>query len=51
MAKPHETQDHTTLQEQPLVEELLAALHESDEKARIESRFYEIIACSSHIDS
>jgi hypothetical protein len=42
MAKPHDTQDHTTLQEQPLVEELLAELH--DEKARLESRFYEIIA-------
>jgi hypothetical protein len=51
MAKPHDTQDHTTLQEQPLVEELLAELHEIDEKARLESRLYEIIAWSSHIDS
>ena len=44
MAKLHDTQDHTTLQEQPLVKELLAALHEIDEKARAEIGFYEIIA-------
>jgi hypothetical protein len=50
MAKPHETQDHTTVQEQPLVKELLLELHEIDAKARVEIRFYEIIARGSHID-
>jgi len=44
MAKPHDTQDHTTWQEQPLVKELLLELRESDEKARVVIRFYEIIA-------
>jgi len=43
MAKPHDTQDHTTLQEQPLVEELLAELHEIDEKARVALRFHEVM--------
>ena len=44
MAKPHDTQDHTTLQEQPLVKELLAELQEIDAKTRVEIQFYEIIA-------
>ena len=51
MAKPHDTPDHQTWQEHPLVEELLAELQEIDAKARVEIRFYEIIARSSHIDS
>ena len=51
MAKPHATQDHTTWQEQSLVKELLAELHEIDAKARVEFRFYEILACVSHIES
>ena len=51
MAKPHETQDRTTWQGQPLVMELLAELHEIDAKARVELRFYEILACVSHIES
>ena len=51
MAKPHETQDHTTWHEQPLVKELLAELHEIDAKARVELRFYEILAHVSHIES
>jgi hypothetical protein len=50
MAKPHDTQDHKTYQEQPMVRELLAELQAIDEKARIEIRFYEIIAQSSHIE-
>ena len=50
MAKPHETRDHTTWQEHPMVTELLAELHEIDEKERVEIRFYEIIAWASHID-
>ena len=44
MAKPHDTQDHQTWQEHPMVEELLAELQEIDDKMRIELRFYEIIA-------
>ena len=44
MAKPHDTLDHQPWQEHPMVEELLAELHEMDEKARMEIRFYEIIA-------
>ncbi len=44
MAKPHDTQDHTTLQERPLVKELLAELQEIDAKTRVEIQFYEIIA-------
>ena len=44
MAKLHDTQDHTTLQEQPLVKELLAELQEIDAKTRVEIQFYEIIA-------
>jgi hypothetical protein len=44
MATPHETQDHQTWQEPPLVEELLAELQEIDDKLSIELRFYETIA-------
>ena len=44
MAKPHDTQDLPTGQEHLMVKELLAELHEMDEKARMEIRFYEIIA-------
>jgi hypothetical protein len=44
MAKPHDTQDLKMVQEHPMVEELLAELQEIDEKARLESRFHEIIA-------
>jgi hypothetical protein len=51
MAKPHDTPDHPTGQEHPMVTELLAELHEIDAKARVELRFYEILACVSHIES
>jgi len=51
MAKPHETHDHTTWQEQPLVKGLWAELHEIDAKARVERHFYEILAHVSHIES
>ena len=51
MAKPHDTLDHQPWQEQPMVKELLAELHEMDEKARMEIRFYEIIAGLSHIET
>jgi hypothetical protein len=51
MAKPHDTQDLPTGQEQPMVKELLAELHGMDEKARMEIRFYEIIAGLSHIET
>jgi len=44
MAKPHNTQDHQTWQEHPMVKALLAELQEIDETARVEIRFYEIIA-------
>jgi hypothetical protein len=44
MAKPHDTRDPKTFQEHPMVKELLAELHEIDAKARVELRFYEIIA-------
>ena len=44
MAKPHDTQDLPTGQEHPMVKELLAELQEIDDKARVEIRFYEIIA-------
>jgi hypothetical protein len=51
MANPHAPQDHQTWQEHPLVEELLAELQKIDEKARVEIRFYETIALSSHIET
>jgi hypothetical protein len=50
MAKPHDTQDHKPHQEQPMVRELLAELQAIDEKARVEIRFYEIMAQPSHIE-
>ena len=48
MAKPHETRDHKTLREHPIVAALLAELHEIEEKARVELRFYEVLTCASH---
>jgi hypothetical protein len=50
MAKPPGIQDHKPYQEQPVVRELLAELQAIDEKARVEIRFYEIIAHPSHIE-
>lgn len=50
MAKPHHTRDHKPCQEHPMVTELLAELQEIDEKARVEIRFYEIMALASHIE-
>jgi len=44
MAKPHDTHNHEVFQEHPMITELLAELQEIDEKARVEIRFYEIIA-------
>jgi hypothetical protein len=44
MAKPHETHNHEVFQEDPMVTELLAELQAMDEKARVEARFYELIA-------
>jgi hypothetical protein len=44
MAKPHDTQDHKTFQEHPMVKELLAELQAIDEKERVEALFYELIA-------
>jgi hypothetical protein len=50
MAKPHDTQNHEVFQEDPMVTELLAELQAMDEKARVEARFYELIAWISRID-
>jgi hypothetical protein len=50
MAKSHETRDHKTWQEHPMVAELLAELHEIEAKARVQLRFYEILTCASHND-
>jgi hypothetical protein len=44
MAKPHDTPNHEVFQEHPMVTELLAELQTIDEKARVEVRFYELIA-------
>jgi hypothetical protein len=44
MAKPHDTQNHEVFQEDSMVTELLAELRAMDEKARVEARFYELIA-------
>jgi hypothetical protein len=44
MAKPHDTKNHEAFQEHPMVTELLAELQTMDEKARVEVRFYELIA-------
>ena len=43
MAKPHDTRDHETFQEHPMLEERLAELLEIDDKTRVEIRFSEII--------
>jgi hypothetical protein len=43
MAKPHDTRTQEAFQEHPMVTELLAELQELDEKARVETRFYEVI--------
>jgi hypothetical protein len=50
MAKPYEGLDHEVSHEHPMVKELLAELQEIDEKARVEMRFYELIAYASHIE-
>ena len=44
MAKPHARRDQPTVQEPPMVQELLTELQRIDEKARVEARFYEIMA-------
>jgi hypothetical protein len=44
MAQPYDTHDHQTSQAQPMVEELRAALRESDDKRRIARRCDTIIA-------
>ena len=38
MAQPHDTHDHQTWQEQPMVEELRAALRESNDTMKIARR-------------
>ena len=48
MAKPHDTHDQHTLQEQQMVKELLAELQTMDDKARIEACFCELVDCVSH---
>ena len=50
MAKPYESLDHEVSHEHLMVKKLLAELQEIDEKARVESRFYELTACTSHIE-
>ena len=44
MAQPYATHNHEVFQEHPMVTELLAELQAIDEKERVESRFYELIA-------
>ena len=48
MAKPHESLDQEALHEHPMVKELWAELQAMDEKARLETRFYELMDCVSH---
>ena len=50
MAKPYASLNREVAHEHPMVKELLAELQEIDEKARVEIRFYELIAHASHID-
>jgi hypothetical protein len=50
MAKPYASLHREVAHEHPMVKELLAELQEIDEKARVEIRFYELIAHVSHID-
>jgi hypothetical protein len=44
MAKPHDTRDQDVFPEHQMVKELLAELQAIDAKARVEVRFYELIA-------
>lgn len=50
MAKPCESRDQEALHEHPMVKELPRELQEIDEKARVEIRFYGLIAYASHIE-
>jgi hypothetical protein len=50
MAKPYTSLRREGTHGHPMVKELLAELQEIDEKARVEIRFYELIAHTSHID-
>jgi len=51
MAKPNKSRDQQTLQEQPMVTELLAALQAIEENERVALHFYEILACASQNES
>jgi hypothetical protein len=44
MAKPNQSRNEQTVQEQRIISELLAELQAIDEKERVEVRFYELIA-------
>ena len=50
MAKPPETQDHTTWQEQPLVEELLAELLAIEERRQCTVRFHTLMNQRCHLE-
>ena len=51
MAQPHPMLEHGALHAHPMVTELLATLHEIEEKVRMELRFYEILTCASQSES
>jgi len=50
MAKPYESLDQEALYKHPMVKELLAELQEIAEEARVERRFYKLMAHDSHIE-
>jgi len=42
MAKPHDTQDHHTLQDHQMVKDLMVELQVIDEKMELDGSFYEL---------
>lgn len=42
MAKPHDTQDHHTLQDHQIVNDLIVELQVIDEKMELDGSFYEL---------